>query len=267
MPDHIVIVDLFATGFGEAPEANRYDSVGADGLGHTASSVPEFSVPTMQRWGLGNVRFNHPIAGIEPVDSALGYFGRVHVETTNWNQDTGFAELWQGDADRTLHQVSQFASVQLISAMPVDRISFPVLLVDDDRAGFEMVRSADQNVQYLRLGSGLTHSLRGDVGGFATWLEWVDHELATLSEQLSPDDWLIVTSSVATDPTLGRFTREYVPLLIEVKGQGTGQALGIRRTLADVSASIMATVTPLVPAMGHPFLTELGLVDHHMDGD
>ncbi len=31
MPDHIVIVDLFATGFGEAPEANRYDSVGADG--------------------------------------------------------------------------------------------------------------------------------------------------------------------------------------------------------------------------------------------
>lgn len=264
---HIVIVDLLGFGFGEAPEANRYDSVGADGLSHTIAAAPETELATMTRWGLGNVRFNHPIAGLTPTDHPEGYHGRVHVAVSDWTALTGFSELWQSQPESTLAALSQVVPVQLISMGTLAGIDYPQALEDSDLSAFNTVSTTDEGVTYVRLDTGLKLALAGDVEGFSTWLMQMDANLARLSQRLNDNDWLVVTSTVAADPTLGRITREYVPLLIKVSGQDRGQALGIRRTLADISASVFAEFGQAIPEMGHPFLAELGELNHHLDGN
>ncbi|WP_243685939.1 hypothetical protein [Lentilactobacillus rapi] len=76
----VIVVDLSALGVGEAKDANEFNSVGADMLGHIANKVGgHFKLPTLSKLGLGNIRFGDPILGIAPVDVPIGYFGKVQM--------------------------------------------------------------------------------------------------------------------------------------------------------------------------------------------
>ncbi|WP_438013306.1 hypothetical protein [Secundilactobacillus paracollinoides] len=92
---------------------------------------------------------------------------------------------------------------------------------------------------------------------YRQWLQDIDTKLFQLSHQLLSDTLLIVTSTQAIDPSFGRLTREYVPLFCFINDQNTGRALGIRRTLADVSATVEMNFHRQVASKGHSFLVEL----------
>jgi phosphopentomutase len=73
---------------------------------------------------------------------------------------------------------------------------------------------------------------------FVEVLAKVDRSLERVIETLSEGDLLLITGDHGDDPTYGRLhTREEVPLLAYSPG-GNARALGTRRTLADVGASI-----------------------------
>ena len=81
---------------------------------------------------------------------------------------------------------------------------------------------------------------RRDPQGYAQALEEADQRLPELIELLRPNDLLIITADHGNDPThTGTdHTREYVPLLVYSPSLTRSTSLGIRKSFADVGATI-----------------------------
>ncbi|MFL1696165.1 phosphopentomutase [Weissella kandleri] len=69
---------LDSIGIGTAPDAAKYDDEGADTLGHIGEHFQgNWSLPNLQKIGLGNIRADNPILGVEPIDQPVGYYGKM----------------------------------------------------------------------------------------------------------------------------------------------------------------------------------------------
>ncbi|MCS7241428.1 phosphopentomutase [Candidatus Caldatribacterium sp.] len=81
---------------------------------------------------------------------------------------------------------------------------------------------------------------RNDVQGFAQALETWDKELETFLALLRRDDVLIITSDHGCDPTTPStdHSREYALLLVFSPRLSCGKCLGVRRTFADIAATL-----------------------------
>jgi phosphopentomutase len=101
---------------------------------------------------------------------------------------------------------------------------------------------------------------RNDERNFAKSLEEFDRPLATLIDNLRPNDLLIITADHGCDPTVKTSTdhsREYVPLLVygqDVKG---GVNIGTRETFADVASTLAEYFGLEVEFPGKSFWSEL----------
>lgn len=77
---------------------------------------------------------------------------------------------------------------------------------------------------------------------FARGLEYFDSKLPDIISSLRKDDLFIITADHGCDPTTPStdHSREYVPILAYSKAfAGFGQNLGIRKTFADIAATIL----------------------------
>ena len=99
---------------------------------------------------------------------------------------------------------------------------------------------------------------RNDANGYGAALEAFDRELGFLLPGLGPSDMLIVTADHGCDPTYPGtdHTREYVPLLVYGPGL-PARALGVRRTFADVGASILDVFGLRHECPGQSFMAEI----------
>ena len=82
---------------------------------------------------------------------------------------------------------------------------------------------------------------RNDYKAFAGGLEYFDTKLPEILSSLRNNDLLIITADHGCDPTTPStdHSREYVPLLVYSKVfKQSGSDLGIRRTFADIAATI-----------------------------
>ncbi len=81
---------------------------------------------------------------------------------------------------------------------------------------------------------------RNDVRAYALGLEDFDSFLSEFMPALDENDMLIVTSDHGNDPTTPStdHSREEVPLLVWFDGLARGRALGVRKTFADVGATV-----------------------------
>lgn len=100
---------------------------------------------------------------------------------------------------------------------------------------------------------------RRDPLGYGKALEAFDARLPEIFAALAEDDLLIITADHGNDPThIGTdHTREYVPLLVYSKSLNRAVDLGIRRTFADVAATIADNFEVQSPDIGNSFLNEL----------
>jgi len=98
-----------------------------------------------------------------------------------------------------------------------------------------------------------------DIPRYADTLRRVDKGIGEILELLGPDDVLFITADHGNDPTMmntRRHTREYTPLLV------TGDKLksvnlGIRRTLADMGATVADIFQVESPEAGTSFWKEV----------
>ena len=81
---------------------------------------------------------------------------------------------------------------------------------------------------------------RNDARAYALGLEDFDSFLSEFMPALDENDMLIVTSDHGNDPTTPStdHSREEVPLLVWFDGLARGSALGVRKTFADVGATV-----------------------------
>lgn len=95
--------------------------------------------------------------------------------------------------------------------------------------------------------------------GYAEALEEFDARLDEVFAKLHEDDLLIITADHGNDPTYKGtdHTREYVPLLIYSKQLQQTGTLPIRKTFADLGATIADNFAITMPQYGQSFLNNL----------
>ncbi|KMM38080.1 phosphopentomutase [Guptibacillus hwajinpoensis] len=100
---------------------------------------------------------------------------------------------------------------------------------------------------------------RRDPQGYGEALEEYDVRLAEVLERMKEDDLLLITADHGNDPVHHGtdHTREYVPLLAYHKGIEEGKDIGIRKTFADIGATVAENFEVSLPEHGTSFLNKL----------
>lgn len=86
----IFTIVMDSVGAGAMPDAANYGDTGADTLGHIGKAVGGLKLPTLQHLGLGNL---HSIEGVAPIQSPLGYFGKMREISVGKDTMTGHWEI------------------------------------------------------------------------------------------------------------------------------------------------------------------------------
>ncbi|MCI1892427.1 MAG: phosphopentomutase [Schleiferilactobacillus harbinensis] len=74
----VFVIVLDSIGIGEAPDAAKFNDVGADTLGHIGTFFQgKLNIPHLAKLGLSNIRPDNPIAGVPVAERPLGYFGKM----------------------------------------------------------------------------------------------------------------------------------------------------------------------------------------------
>ncbi|HLS36452.1 MAG TPA: phosphopentomutase [Bacillota bacterium] len=86
----IFLVVLDSVGIGEAPDAEKYDDVGAHTLGNIAKTMNGLHMPNMARLGLSNIE---QIKGIEQTAQPIAHFTKMEEASVGKDTMTGHWEL------------------------------------------------------------------------------------------------------------------------------------------------------------------------------
>lgn len=96
---------------------------------------------------------------------------------------------------------------------------------------------------------------RRDPRGYGQCIEEFDARLPEIMGAMGEDDVLMICADHGNDPVHSGFdhTREYVPLLVYGKKVKAGANLGIRKTFADVGATVADILGAEAPSIGESF--------------
>ncbi|CQR48440.1 Phosphopentomutase [Paraliobacillus sp. PM-2] len=122
--------------------------------------------------------------------------------------------------------------------------------MDKDFKGLNFLNLVDFDAKYGH---------RRDPEGYGKALETFDQRLPEVLNKLKEDDLLIITADHGNDPVHHGtdHTREYVPLLVHHKGITVGEELSIRKTFADIGATIADNFEIEMPEHGTSFLKDI----------
>ncbi|OIB03292.1 phosphopentomutase [Paenibacillus sp. LC231] len=100
---------------------------------------------------------------------------------------------------------------------------------------------------------------RRDPKGYGQALEDYDRRLPEVFEKMTENDLLIITADHGNDPTYKGtdHTREYVPLLVYSPRFTEGKELPLRKTFADIGATVADNFGVKLPEHGTSFLNDL----------
>lgn len=104
---------------------------------------------------------------------------------------------------------------------------------------------------------------RRDPKGYGKRLEFIDQKLNDIKAALRNDDLLLITADHGNDPTYRGtdHTREYVPLAVYSpsfqEGSLEERNLGVRKTFADIGASVLDNFNVEALPVGESFLSKL----------
>ncbi|KIY21597.1 phosphopentomutase [Mesobacillus subterraneus] len=178
-------------------------------------------------------------------DYALKPFGRTVM---NELKDAGFDVLAIGKIADIYDGEGVTDSLRTVSNM--DGMDKLIQTLDKDFTGLSFLNLVDFDALFGH---------RRDPLGYGKALEEYDARLPEVFEKLTEDDLLIITADHGNDPVHHGtdHTREYVPLLVYSKGMQVGKELPIRKTFADIGATIAENFHVKLPEHGTSFLKEL----------
>jgi phosphopentomutase len=108
----VVVFVLDGVGAGAAPDADVYGDIGSNSLTNTATAVGGLKLPNLETFGFGRIT---PMLGVEPVDPAMGVFGRLTPKSAGKDSVTGHWELM---------------GIYLAQPFPVFPNGFPPVVID-----------------------------------------------------------------------------------------------------------------------------------------
>ena len=111
---HLIVMD--SVGIGEAPDADKFNDLGSDTLGHIAQEAG-LTIPHLEQLGLGNIK---PLKDVRSVADSLGYYTKLeevsvgkdtmtgHWEIMGLNIQTPFRVFPEGFPDDLLKQIEDY---------------------------------------------------------------------------------------------------------------------------------------------------------------
>ena len=124
----------------------------------------------------------------------------------------------------------------------------------------EVVRREFKGLSFLNLVDfDANYGHRRDPIGYGEALEEFDRRLPEVMTALGEDDLLMITADHGNDPTFPGtdHTREYVPLIVYSPRFNVGAQLPLRKTFADIAATVAENFEVASPAFGTSFLSLL----------
>ncbi|GAA0137404.1 phosphopentomutase [Paenibacillus sp. YSY-4.3] len=179
-------------------------------------------------------------------DYALKPFGRT---TMNELKDSGFDVIALGKISDIYDGEGVTKAVRTVSNM--DGMDKLVETIKAPFSGLSFINLVDFDAVYGH---------RRNPKGYGQALEEYDARLPEVFELLQDDDLLIITADHGNDPTYTGtdHTREYVPLLVYSKAfTGEGKELPLRKTFADIGATVADNFGVKMPEHGASFLADL----------
>lgn len=178
-------------------------------------------------------------------DYALKPFGRTVM---NELKDSGLDVLAIGKIADIYDGEGVTESLRTISNM--DGMDKLLQTLDQDFTGLSFLNLVDFDALFGH---------RRDPEGYGKALEEYDARLPEVFSKLNEGDLLIITADHGNDPVHHGtdHTREYVPLLVYSKGMAEGKELPVRKTFADIGATVAENFNVQMPEHGTSFLKEL----------
>lgn len=121
---HLIVMD--SVGIGQAPDADKFNDVGADTLGHIAEQAG-LTIPHLEKLGLGTIR---PLQGVSNVANHQGYATKLeeisvgkdtmtgHWEIMGLNIKTPFRVFPEGFPEELLNKIEEFSGRKIVCNLP-----------------------------------------------------------------------------------------------------------------------------------------------------
>ncbi|MCM3042306.1 phosphopentomutase [Paenibacillus motobuensis] len=179
-------------------------------------------------------------------DYALKPFGRT---TMNELKDQGFDVISLGKISDIYDGEGITKAIRTKSNM--DGMDKLIATLDESFTGLSFINLVDFDALFGH---------RRDPQGYGNALEEYDARLPEVFAKLGEDDLLLITADHGNDPTYKGtdHTREYVPLLAySPRFTDGGRELPLRRTFADIGATVADNFGVTLPKYGESFLADL----------
>ena len=93
MSRRVILIVMDSLGIGEEPDAALYGDIGAHTLLHAQQGTPGFSIPNLQKLGMGNITGCEPCALTLSEDKLIGAYGRMQERSKGKDTITGHWEI------------------------------------------------------------------------------------------------------------------------------------------------------------------------------
>ncbi len=93
MSRRVILIVMDSLGVGEEPDAEQYGDLGSHTLLHAMQGTPGFSIPNLQRLGMGNIQGCEPCGLALPTGELTGAFGRMRERSKGKDTITGHWEI------------------------------------------------------------------------------------------------------------------------------------------------------------------------------
>ncbi len=125
--NRVFLVVMDSVGIGEAPDANKFNDLGAHTLGHIAEKMNGLNMPNMAKLGLSNIE---KIAGVDAAEKPLAYYTKMqeasngkdtmtgHWEIMGLNIETPFRVFPEGFPDELLNEIEAKSGRKIIGNKP-----------------------------------------------------------------------------------------------------------------------------------------------------
>ncbi len=149
--DRIALIVLDSLGMGEMPDAAAWGDAGADTLGHICASRA-VHLPNFQQLGLGNVR---QLAGVPPVESPRGSYGRCALRSNGKDTTTGHWEMAGIILDEAFPTYPQGFPLDVIERF-INETGVPGILGNVPASGTEIIK--DLGAEHVRTGKPIVYT-------------------------------------------------------------------------------------------------------------
>lgn len=88
--NRVIWIVIDSVGIGELPDAHLYGDLGSNTLGHIYNNIPNFSLPQMEKMGLGNIQGKNSIPSVA---KSIAAYGKANEKSSGKDTTTGHWEM------------------------------------------------------------------------------------------------------------------------------------------------------------------------------